>query len=238
LWGKEAELCSFCFVRVDPCSGRAMRSAVRFAIPFRGVGGALFGFATLSSGAYCLVAEPRWLFGTASIQGRRSYQEDAFVASAEDGAFAVFDGHGGGMASDTAMKVLFLSQLKVFSLPKKQKVFLQTLKRALALKAANEWDAGDWEGLFRAIEEEYRVVSKGVVDTNGSRRAEGREGSTACALLIRNSMRNSIFFLGVNLEINFVFRFVILIEVIEKIVCVLSFFSWLTLYVCTSNCFV
>jgi serine/threonine protein phosphatase PrpC len=104
--------------------------------------------------------------GVASIQGRREYQEDRFVASPDDGVFAVFDGHGGSLTSETASKV-----------------FLKVLKDALS-RRKGELDEKVWNEAFEVTEANYRLVSAGVSDSNGSKRSEGREGSTACAAMI------------------------------------------------------
>ncbi len=112
--------------------------------------------------------EPELKFGLASIQGRRDYQEDRFVASSEHGTFAVFDGHGGALTSDTASKV-----------------FLDVVLQVLETKKARMMDNAGWLEAFQKTEEKYRVASQGLPDSNGSIRSQGREGATACAAMIR-----------------------------------------------------
>lgn len=131
----------------------------------------LFGTCVLAFGGltYALAATDkdrrRFKFGVASIQGRREYQEDRFVAS-DEGVFAVFDGHGGSLVSETASKV-----------------FLETLKRTLGGRKG-VLDEKVWLETFEKVEEQYRVASSGLADSQGSLRSQGREGSTACAALI------------------------------------------------------
>ena len=85
----------------------------------------------------------------------------------------MFDGHGGALASETA-----------------RRRFGEHFRR---LHPARDSAAPDrWTEVFRATEESYRSESRGVPDSAGSKRGEGREGSTACAAYVSPSRLMSV----------------------------------------------
>jgi serine/threonine protein phosphatase PrpC len=128
-------------------------------------GGAMMAARSLQSARPAVLPRPlEW--AAHSIQGRREYQEDRFIGDDATGLFAVFDGHGGALTSETA-KNTFAGHWK-------------------ELRSSGMAPASAWPAVFKATEESYKKVST-VPDTGGSMRNQGREGSTACAAFVSDT---------------------------------------------------
>merc|ERR1711991_1141149 len=125
---------------------------------------AAFACVSLSSGLVWAAASRPW--GDSSFQGMRDYQEDRWVVQEKDVGtlYAVFDGHGGALTSETARKT-FADH------------FFGNLAAGGQLRLI-------WAKTFRDTEESYRVASEGKDDNDGSKRTEGREGATCNAAFI------------------------------------------------------
>ncbi len=129
-------------------------------------------FKAVRSGEPIPAPECPWImsgnWGTFSIQGRREYQEDRAFCAPFVGLYAVFDGHGGPLASETAMRTCMIN-----------------FERARSAVGDGAKDV-PWLEMFKGLEESYRKASAGVPDDKGSKRGEGREGSTACVALVQD----------------------------------------------------
>jgi serine/threonine protein phosphatase PrpC len=129
-------------------------------------GGAMLAARSLQSARPAVLQRPlEW--AAHSIQGHRDYQEDRYIGDDATGLFAVFDGHGGALTSETA-KNTFAGHWK-------------------ELRSGGVAPASAWPAAFKATEESYKKVSANVPDTGGSMRSHGREGSTACAAFVSDT---------------------------------------------------
>lgn len=188
-----------------------LRRGVLLAGAASGVGVMVFGLGRAREVFKISPRPERW--GSFSIQGHREYQEDRAFADSHLRLFAVFDGHGGPLASETAAKTCRSNFLSVFGVPDagveeaRQSIpFVGILSKMLSgaedvKKSGVRQTTGPaaplrpqaptavpWLELFKSLESSYKEASAGVADSKGSKRGEGREGSTACMALIRDGI--------------------------------------------------